>query len=86
MFLKSIHRMDGLFYISQGFLCDFDLWYRCTAGGSSGFMVIDLKRVMNVEGIQTQGRGTHAQWVSAAEISFSTDGQRWENQGRFPLK
>ena len=86
MLLKSIHRMDGQFYISQRFFFDFDLWYRCTAGGSSGFMVIDLKRVMNVEGIQTQGRGTSAQWVSAADISFSTDGQRWENHGRFPLK
>ena len=53
----------------------------CTAGGSSGFMIIDLKRIMNIEGIQTQGRGdAPSQWVSAGEISFSVDGQRWENQ------
>jgi len=51
----------------------------CTAGGSSGFMIIDLKRVMNVEGIQTQGRGDcHQQWVSVGDMSFSDDGQRWE--------
>jgi len=53
----------------------------CTANGVSGFMVIDLKRVMNVEGIQTQARaGPHNQWVSAGEISYSVDGQRWENR------
>lgn len=53
----------------------------CTANGVSGFMVIDLKRVMNVEGVQTQARaGPHNQWVSAGEISYSVDGQRWENR------
>jgi hypothetical protein len=42
-------------------------------------MIIDLKRIMNVEGIQTQGRGDcHQQWVSVGEMSFSDDGQRWE--------
>jgi hypothetical protein len=53
----------------------------CTANGVSGFMVIDLKMVMNVEGVQTQGRaGPHNQWVSVGEISYSVDGQRWENR------
>jgi hypothetical protein len=58
----------------------------CTANGNAGFMVIDLKRVMNVEGVQTQGRpDCCSQWVSAGEISFSVDGQRWENMVRWIL-
>ena len=60
--------------------------HRCTANGVAGFMIIDLKRVMNVEGVQTQGRVNGAQWVSGAEIAYSLDGQRWDNQGRYPLK
>ena len=51
----------------------------CSLNGNSGTMTIDLKRVMNVEGVQTQGRGDcHSQWVSAGDISYSVDGQRWE--------
>ena len=44
-------------------------------------MVIDLKRMMNIAGIQTQGRGTHAQWVSSYDVSVSSDGINWKNLG-----
>ena len=51
----------------------------CSERGNSGTMTIDLKRVMNVEGVQTQGRGDcHNQYVSAGDISYSVDGLRWE--------
>ena len=49
-------------------------------------MVIDLKRIMNVSGIETQGRVAGGQYVSSAEIAYSTDGLLWDNQGRYPLK
>jgi len=45
-------------------------------------MIIDLKRMMNIAGIQTQGRAGTSQWVSAYDVAVSLDGVNWTNLGQ----